>query len=73
MNQLEILKEFEEAGNQASFHLACDYGNEWRLAKQHQETCYRLYKDNPELNEEMKALAKDFLWGYEFMRSTETV
>jgi hypothetical protein len=58
----EILDKFDTDGRRASYHYACDYGGEWRHGTSLEAGCRRLFKENPELQDEMRKLASQFLW-----------
>ena len=59
----EILTKFDDWGRQASFHYADDTASgEWRLGSNLEARCLKLFDENPELQPEMRKLAKSFLW-----------
>jgi hypothetical protein len=60
----DILKQFEELGNTASFHFAGD-NSELRSAYDAQTAAMKLYFDNPDLQDQMKKIANGFLWSLE--------
>lgn len=59
---MSILEDFKSAGMQASFHYADDSGKEWGRARTLQNEAMQMYRDNPDLQDEMKTIAKGFLW-----------
>lgn len=59
MNKLEL---FQKLGMDASYHFADDSGSEWSLGYQQQRRALDLYESHPELQEEMRDIAKSFLW-----------
>ena len=61
----EILEQFKKLGMDASFHFADDTGSEWGLAYRDQEKALDLYLKNPSLQEEMKEIAKGFIFSLE--------
>lgn len=58
----DVIKQFRDFGNRASYHYADDSGSEWDLAKAEKEKALSIYRANPELQEEMKKVAAGFLW-----------
>ena len=66
---MDVLKEFESAGWDASFHFADDSGKEWKQAYKRKDDAMRLYFAHPEHQEAMKEIAKGFLWNYDFERA----
>ena len=62
----EILEEFKKAGLDASFHYADDTGQEWKFAYPLVDKCMKLVKEHPELHEEMKEIAKRFIFSMTF-------
>ena len=63
MNELlSIPEQFKTLGMQASYHYACDYGSEWKLGRPLEQKALKLFDANPELQAEMRDIAKDFLW-----------
>ena len=59
---MTILEEFERLGDSASFHYADDTCKEWGQAQSAEKKAVALYHAHPELKEEMKELARGFLW-----------
>ena len=57
-----ILDKFKDLGNSASFHFADDSGREWDRAWDQQRAAEALFVQNPELRDEMIAIARGFLW-----------
>ena len=58
----QILEEFEHLGISASFHFADDSCKEWGTARKQEAKAIALFRDNPELQDEMREIAKGFLW-----------
>jgi len=58
----KILEQFRTDGMNASYHYACDYGNEWRLGTALEAKCRKLYADNPGLQDEMREISSRFIW-----------
>ena len=66
MTPLETLVAFEDLGNQASFHYADDTASgEWRLGSTLEAKARILFDENPKLRDEMRKIAKGFLWTLE--------
>lgn len=65
------LEEFASQARSASFHYADDSAKEWGLARKCKARCEELYKNNPDLREEMVQISKGELWGNEFRRDIE--
>lgn len=69
MNEEEkqkILEEFKTYGMDASYHYADDSGQEWKFAYPLVDRCMKLVKEHPELHEEMKEIAKRFIFSIIF-------
>lgn len=63
MSNEEILKQFKEAGMNASYHYADDTASgEWRLGLAESRKCYALAEAHPELIPQMKEIAKGFIF-----------
>ena len=68
MNQLseeekqKILENFKTYGIDASYHYADDSGQEWKFAYPLVDKCVKLVKGHPELHEEMREIAKRFIF-----------
>ena len=58
----EILEEFKTCGMDASYHYADDSGQEWKFAYPLVDKCMKLVKEHPELHEEMREIAKRFIF-----------
>lgn len=52
----QIKELFLALGNQASYHLACDYGNEWQSAGKYTRIMQALYDTNPDLSAELEEM-----------------
>lgn len=61
MNELILIK-FKCHASSASFHYADDSCKEWGLAKQDKNDALKIFDENPELQNEMREIAKDELW-----------
>lgn len=57
-----ILDEFDTLGRSASFHFADDTGREWHQGNMDKASAMALYRAHPEGREQMKVIAKEFLW-----------
>lgn len=58
-----ILREFKDYGQIASYHFADDTGREWSHAHSLKNRALELYKENPNLQDAMREISKNFLWG----------
>lgn len=58
----DVLQQFKDLGQSASFHFADDSGKEWDLAWRDQRAAELLFQQHPDLQAEMVAIAKGFLW-----------
>jgi hypothetical protein len=64
-----ILEQFKKHGDMASFHYADDSASgEWRLGHAEEQKALELFDANPELQNEMREIAKGFLWTLELSR-----
>lgn len=70
MNDTEVLAEFDRLGKDASYHFADDSGNEWGLANKAMREALALFDANPQLQSQMRELAKGFLWSLSFELSS---
>jgi hypothetical protein len=68
MTPLQVLAEFQELGQMASFHLADDTGDEWPQGYSLQAKAVKLFDAHPELQRDMRKIATDFLWSLTFFR-----
>jgi hypothetical protein len=59
---MNALEEFIALGNLASFHYADDTTKEWGRGDECKRQAIDVYKSHPELHEQMKHAAKEFLW-----------
>jgi hypothetical protein len=66
MTPLQVLAEFQELGQRASFHLADDTGEEWPQGYSLQAKAVKLFDAHPELQRDMRKIATDFLWSLTF-------
>ena len=62
----KILEEFKTYGMDASYHYADDSGQEWKFAYPLVDKCIKLVKEHPELHEEMREIAKRFIFSMTF-------
>ena len=62
MNSIEIVKLFKDLGNRASFHYADDSCEEWGIARKCETQALNLFDNNEHLQDEMREVAKGFLW-----------
>ena len=68
----EILEQFKDYGMQASFHYADDTASgEWRLGSNLESRALKLFDENPELQPEMREIAKRFIWTLHIKRPVE--
>jgi hypothetical protein len=58
----EILKEFTELGQKASYHYADDSTKEWNLGDRAKREALKLFDNNSELQAQMRVIARNFLW-----------
>jgi len=61
----EAIEQFKKHGNQASYHYADDSCREWRQADAEKAKALAIFDANPTEHEEMRRIARGFLWGYE--------
>jgi hypothetical protein len=58
-----VLERFKDLGISASYHYADDTGSgEWRLGSTLEAKARILFDENPELRDEMRVIAKGFIW-----------
>lgn len=67
---VSILATFKDAGVTASFHYADNTGSEWGLGDNYKRTALKLFDNNPDLQSEMRVIAKGFLWSLGTDRKT---
>ena len=58
----DTLIKFKRHASRASYHYADDSCKEWDLAKQDKDAALKLFDDNPDMQEEMREMAKGELW-----------
>ena len=63
-----IVMQFRDLGDKASYHYADDSGSEWGLADDEKRMALALFDANPELQQEMREVARGFLWSLELER-----
>ncbi len=61
----EAIEQFKKHGNQASYHYADDSCREWGLADAEKRKALAVFDANPDEREQMRAVARGFLWGHE--------
>ena len=66
--EMDILENFKELGEKASYHYADDSGKEWSLGNKAKLECLEIFDANPDLHNTMRAIAKGFLWSLGFER-----
>ena len=59
---MTIVEQFEYIGRTASYHYADDSGREWSDGDKLKRVAVAIFEDNPELQAEMREVAKGFLW-----------
>ena len=58
-----ILKEFKHYGMSASFHYADDtHSGDWMKGSSYEAKAMALFREHPELEAEMREIAKGFIW-----------
>lgn len=67
---MNVLKEFEQLGNRASFHFAGPL-DEQQLGYSCQVKALKIFDENSELQEDMRKIAKGFLWSLDLVRPEE--
>ena len=64
-----VLEKFKDHGMQASYHYADDTASgEWRMGSALEARALKLFDDNPDLQDEMRVIAKGFLWSLNVLR-----
>ena len=59
---MSALEKFKQLGHQASYHYAADRTSEWRLGTPLERSAIAMFDAHPELHDEMRDIAKGFLW-----------
>jgi len=59
---MNVLDKFTQLGQQASYHYAADRTSEWRLGTPLEAEAVALFDAHPELQAQMREIAKGFLW-----------
>ena len=67
----ELLAQFRKGGSTASYHFADDTASEWGLGSKHEKEALRIFDNHPELEEELREIAKGFLWSLNMKRPTK--
>ena len=62
------IDEFKRLCYKASYHFADDSGKEWGLAYKAKSEALEIFDAHPDLQAEMREIAKWFLWGGEMTR-----
>ena len=62
MNDESTLEEFKRLGDSASFHFADDSCKEWPKARTQEAKALALFRANPHLQDDMREIARGFLW-----------
>ena len=57
-----LIELFKKHAKQASFHYADDTCKEWNLAREEKKMALKIFDENPELQTELRELAKNELW-----------
>ena len=65
---MTVLEKFTQLGQQASYHYAADRTSEWRLGTPLEREAIAMFDANPELQAQMREVAKGFLWSLELRR-----
>ena len=58
----QLLDNFKKAGMSASYHYADNTGKEWGAAHKLERECLNMFDANPDSQDEMREIAKGFLW-----------
>ena len=59
----ETLERFKDLGMRASYHYADDTASgEWRLGSSLEAKARELFKQHPDLHDDMRGIAKGFIW-----------
>ena len=69
--QNAILKAFKTHGRKASYHFADDSGVEWQNGYASKKAALKIFDENPELHEQMRKIAVDFLWSLKTSRPSK--
>lgn len=69
----DTINAFKKAGVQASYFYADDTTKEWDLAADAKAKALALFDAHPELQPQMRAVARDFLWSLRMARPEEDV
>jgi len=67
----EIIEQFNKHASSASYHYADDSCKEWGSADKELALALKLFDDNPDLQDEMRELAKGQLWSIQQKRPKE--
>lgn len=69
----DTLIKFKRHASRASYHYADDSGKEWGLAKQDKDAALELFDANPDMQDEMRSMAKSELWSLNSERPLEVM
>ena len=67
----KVLADFEHHGKTASYHYADDTTSEWGVARRAECRALALFDGNVMLQDEMREIAKGFLWSLNSKRPTK--
>ena len=70
MGKEEVIEIFNTLGQKASYHFADDSGREWGQASEYKNIALDLFDACPEYQDEMREIAKKFLWSLKRERPT---
>ncbi|MCK5016870.1 MAG: hypothetical protein KAS32_07335 [Candidatus Peribacteraceae bacterium] len=65
-----VQDEFRSLGFTASRHYADDAGKEWAQGDEYKNKAVKLFDEHPELESELREIAKEFLWSINVYRPT---
>lgn len=63
-----VVETFKKLGKDASYHYVDDSGKEWSLGLKYENQALELFDTHPELESELREVAKGFLWTLEYRR-----
>ena len=67
----KMIEQFKKHARAASYHYADDTGKEWDLAKKEKNIALEIFDNNPDLQEELREIARnDELWSIDTERPT---
>lgn len=68
----EILQDFKQLGETASYHYADDSTKEWDLASRAEQKALEIFDNHPDLEEKFREIALGFLWSLSMKRPKNT-